>query len=238
MPILSRFVHSAERDTVARGQPSARREAAIGLCCYAAYLAVRQAVLPTGGRERAARNARRILAAERQLRLDVEPRVQDAALRLPRLLHVLNAGYAVFNVSLSVGWLVRLYRRRDPAFARERRAAAAAFLGALPVFLVFPAAPPRTLDGFVDTLAEGGIDLEHPLLVRFYNPIAALPSHHVAFAVVTGTAAASRSGGLSRAGWATYPAIVALVVVATGNHFTLDVAAGAALGALARRLTR
>ena len=31
-----------------------------------------------------------------------------------------------------------------------------------------------------------GLDLEHPLLVRFYNPVAAMPSLHVAFAVVTG----------------------------------------------------
>ena len=33
-----------------------------------------------------------------------------------------------------------------------------------------------------------------------------------------------------------YPAIVALVVAGTGNHYTLDAAAGAALGAAATRL--
>ena len=59
----------------------------------------------------------------------------------------------------------------------------------------FPTAPPRVLDGFVDTLSEvSGLDLEHPLLIRLYNPVAAMPTGlHVAFAVVTGAAMAARS---------------------------------------------
>lgn len=221
------------------GRFSAAREAALGLGAYALYLAVRHAVHTPAGRERARRNAERVVALERRLGLHVEPRVQALALRAPRLVHALNAGYAGANVTLSAGWLWRLYRRRDPGFHRERRAAVAAFTGALPVFLAVPTAPPRTLEGFVDTLAAAGIDIEHPLLVRFYNPIAAMPSHHVAFAVVTGTGLAARApAGTRRAGWSAYPLLVALVVVASGNHYVLDVAAGAALGALARRLTR
>jgi hypothetical protein len=214
------------------------REVAIGLGAYAAYLSVRRAVLTPPGRERARRNAERIARLERRLGVAVEPGVQEAALRTPRLVHALNAGYALLNVSLSVGWLLWLYRSRDPDFQRERRAAVAAFTGALPVFLLLPTAPPRTLDGYVDTFAAGGVDIEHPFLVRFYNPIAAMPSHHVAFAIVTGTALARRSQGLQRVGWAAYAPTVASVVVATGNHFVLDIAAGAALGAVARRLTR
>ncbi|MDH5332394.1 MAG: phosphatase PAP2 family protein [Thermoleophilia bacterium] len=215
------------------------REVALGLGAYAAYLAVRRAVLRSEGRRRAQRNAERVIALEQLLGIEVEPRVQRAALRRPRLVHALNAGYAGANVTLGVGWLVLLHRRRDPGFARERRAALAAFLGALPVFLAFPVAPPRTLDGFVDTLALRGVDIEHPFLVRFYNPIAAMPSHHLAFAVVTGGGLAARA--TSRAGrgaWRAYPPLVALVVVATGNHYVLDVVAGAALGTIARMLTR
>jgi membrane-associated phospholipid phosphatase len=75
--------------------------------------------------------------------------------------------------------------------------------------------------------------------VRFYNPIAAMPSQHLAFAVVTGTGVAARARSRpGRAAWRSYPALVALVVVATGNHYVLDVAAGAALGVAARALTR
>ncbi len=230
--------HPARESSVSDTEFPLWRELGLGIGCYGAYLAVRRAVLSPSGRRSARRNAGRILAAEQRVRIALEPCVQQAALATPRLLHGLNAGYAALNVSLSVGWLVRLYRSRDSGFHRERRAAVASFVGALPVFLLLPTAPPRKLDGFVDTLAQSGLDLEHPFLLRFYNPVAAMPSHHVAFAVVTGTGLACRRSGLHRVAWAAYPPIVALVVVATGNHFVLDVAAGAVLGALARRLTR
>jgi membrane-associated phospholipid phosphatase len=210
----------------------------LGLGAYAAYLAVRGAVTNPAGRRRAHANARRVIGLERRLGIDVEGRVQQVVVGAPRLVHGLNAGYAALNVALSVGWLALLFGRRDAAFLRERRAALAAFLGALPVFLAFPTAPPRTQEGYVDTLGEAGIDIEHPLLVRFYNPVAALPSQHAAFAVVTAGGLAGRTGGARRAAWAAYPPIVAFVVVATANHYVLDVAAGAALGLTARRLTR
>jgi len=214
-----------------------RREVVLGLGAYAAYLGVRTLVWNERGRGRAAGNAERIVAVQRRLHVDVEPKLQAVALRVPRLIDVLNAGYAAGNVALSVGWLLRLYHRRDPSFALERRAALFAFGAALPFFAVFPTAPPRTLDGFVDTMAARGMSLDHPLLVRFYNPIAAMPSHHVAFAVVTGAGLAARAPTrLRRLAWRGYPVGVALVVLATGNHFVADVAAGAALGAVARKI--
>ena len=216
-----------------------RKEIALGLGAYAAYLAVRRAVWTEAGRARAQRNAGRLIDLERRLGLFVEPRLQAVALRAPRVVDALNAGYAAGNVALSVGWLMRLYARGDDGFGRERRAAVIAFIAALPVFLAFPTAPPRTQDGFVDTLADRGIDLGHPWLVRLYNPIAAMPSHHVAFAVVTGEGLAARATGRCVRGlWRGYAPLVAIVVVATGNHFVVDVVAGAALGGLARRLAR
>jgi hypothetical protein len=213
-----------------------RREVAIGLGAYATYLAVRRRVWTTDGRRRARRNALRLLAVERRLGVAVERSVQARALRRPRLVHALNVGYGVANVGLTVGWLIGRYRVRDPQFHRQRRRVVAAHAGALPAFLLYPVAPPRALPGFVDTIgAIGGVDLEHPWLVRFYNPIAALPSQHLSLAIVTSAALADRARGRpwSAAAW-TYPAAVAAVVVATGNHYVLDVAAGAALGALAR----
>jgi hypothetical protein len=222
-------------------RPDARlgRELLIGLGSYAVYLVVRRAVWTDAGRARARRNAERLLAAEQRAGLAVEAPVQRAALRVPRVIDVLNLGYAAGNVGLTMGWLIALYRRTDPGFRRERRAAVAAFLGALPAFAAVPMAPPRTLDGFVDTLAERGVSPETPLLTPFYNPISAIPSLHLAFAVVTGVGLADRTRGRwRRRAWLAYPAAVATVVVATGNHFVADVAAGAALGAAARAVTR
>jgi hypothetical protein len=217
----------------------ARRECALALGAYGLYLGVRALAWNDRGRARADRNAARVVEAERRVGVAVEARIQDVAMRVPRLVDVLNAGYAAGNVGLSVGWLITLYRRDDADFTRERRAAMAAFLGALPVFALFPTAPPRTLDGFVDTLAARGVSIDHPFLVRFYNPIAAMPSHHVAFAVVTGVALSRRSRTpAGRVLWLGHPVGVGAVVVATANHFVADVAAGALLGTLARRLTR
>ena len=220
------------------GRFSLRREVALGLAVYGVYLAVRRIVLRAGGRARGRKNAERIVALEKSLGLDVEPALQRAVLRFPRIVHGLNLGYGLFNVSLTVGWLVVLYRRRDPAYHRIRRACLLAHLGAQPAFLIFPTEPPRALDGFVDTLSEvSGLDLEHPLLVRFYNPVAAMPSLHVAFAVLTGSAIAERAGSLpGKAVSYGYPGVVTAVVAATGNHYVLDAVAGAALGAAARSL--
>jgi PAP2 superfamily len=217
---------------------SLRREVTLGLVVYGLYLLVRKLVLDSDGRARARRNAERVVAAEERLGLHVEPSLQRALLRHPRLMHGLNVGYGLFNVTLTVGWLVHLCRRRDPGYHALRRACVLAHVGAQPVFLLFPTAPPRVLEGFVDTLSEiSGIDLEHPLLLRFYNPVAAMPSLHVAFAVVTAGAIAERSSSpVARSASRAYPWAVSLVVAGTGNHYLLDAVAGAALGSAARRM--
>ena len=218
---------------------SVRREVALGLGAYALYLLVARLVLRRDGRALARRNAERIVAVERRTGLGVEPAVQRVLLRYPRLVHGLNVGYGLFNVTLTVGWLALLYRRRDGGYHRFRRTCLLAHVGAQPVFLLMPTAPPRVLDGFVDTLSDvSGVDLEHPRLVRFYNPVAAMPSLHVAFAVVTGAEIAARSDSLLVKSVAhAYAPLVATVVAGTGNHYVLDAVAGAALGVAARRLS-
>lgn len=216
---------------------SVRREITFGLVVYGLYLLVRALVLRGDGRARARRNAERIVALQKRLGIDVEPAMQRAVLRFPRTVHGLNVGYAAFNVTLTVGWLVLLYRRRDPAYHELRRACQGAYVAAQPVFLLFPTEPPRALEGFVDTMSEvSGFDLEHPILVRLYNPVAAMPSLHVAFAVLTGAAIAERTDSrVVKSAAYGYPPLVSFIVAATGNHYVLDAVAGAALGLGARR---
>jgi membrane-associated phospholipid phosphatase len=210
-------------------------EVTLALGAYAAYLVVRWIVWTGEGRARALANAQRVVDLERRLGLDIERGLQDLAVNLPGLLDVLNAGYALGNVSLSVGWLMILFGRRDSDYLPERRAMLTAFAVSLPVFALVPTAPPRRLDGFVDTLAERGWSLDNDVLVRFYNPIAALPSQHVAFAVITGWGLARRAGSAATATlWRLYPVAIALVVMATGNHFLIDVIAGAVIGVTCR----
>jgi hypothetical protein len=227
---------------VRRGQGSfsARREVAIGLGMYAAYLLVGRVKRNERGRALATRNARRVVALERRLGVHVEPELQALLLPRRRLLAVLNVAYVTLNVGLTVGWLIRLFVRRDTEFHRLRRAVALSVAGASPVFLLFPVAPPRTLEHFVDTIADvSRVDLDAGLVARLYDPLAAMPSLHVAFALVTarGLRTTSRSGAV-RALAPAYPPLVALVVFTTANHYVLDAVAGAALGLGALEVAR
>jgi len=219
---------------------SGRREVAIGLGVYAVYLGVRRAVFHEEGRAKAARNAQRLIALERRLGIHVEPACQRACLQRRRLLACLNLGYVTLNVLLTVGSLTRLYRARHPDFHRLRRAAALATLGAQPSFLLFPTAPPRMVDGFVDTVRlHSGIDLDGRIVSQLYDPIAAMPSIHLAYAVVTAAAVAQTTCRRPvRAAARAYPPAVLAAVVATANHYLLDGLAGAALGAVSLRLAR
>ena len=215
-----------------------RREVAIGLGVYAVYLLVAELKRHGRGRTRALANARRVVALERRLRLHVEPELQALLLPRRRLLAALNVAYVTLNVGLTVGWLMRLFFRRDAEFHRLRRAVAFSVAGASPAFLLFPTAPPRALEHFVDTLADvSRVDLDSGLVARLYDPLAAMPSLHLAFAVVTTDGLRATSGSpLVRALAPAYPPAVALVVFVTANHYLLDALAGAALGAGALRL--
>jgi hypothetical protein len=219
---------------------SRRREVAIGLGVYAVYLLVRRAVVNERGRADAARNAEDIVVLERRLGIHVEPQLQALLLPRRRLVAVLNVAYVTLNVGLTVGWLIRLFRRKDPNFHRLRRAAVLTTLGAQPVFLFFPVAPPRTLEHFVDTIEEvSGVDLDRGLVAQLYDPIAAMPSIHIAYAVVTAAGIAeTSSSALARALAPGYPPLVALVVFATANHYVLDAVAGGALALAALRVAR
>ena len=172
--------------------------------------------------------------------LHFEPKLQALLLPRRRFIAILNVAYVTLNVGLTVGWLIRLFRRRDARFHRLRRGAVLTTLGAQPVFLFFPVAPPRTLEHFVDTIEEvSGIDLDRGLVAQLYDPIAAMPSIHVAYAIVTAAGITETSdSALARALAPGYPPLVSVVVFATANHYVLDAVAGAALGLAALRLAR
>lgn len=176
-------------------------------------------------------------ALERRLGIHVEPQIQSLLLGRPRLMRALSVGYIAPNVLFTVGSVMRLFFRRHPDFHRIRRAGLFSIAGPAVVFYLFPCDPPRKLEHMVDTIRDGGIDLESGLVVKLYNPIAAFPSLHVAFAVVTSAAVlADSSSPAVRAVARAYPAAVALLVFATANHFVVDAVAGAAVGATGLRL--
>jgi hypothetical protein len=105
--------------------------------------------------------------------------------------------------------------------------------------LVSDSDPPRTLDGFHDTIKEiSGVDLDAGLVARLYNPIAAFPPIHMAFAVVTAAGVREVCGSPAlRAAALAYPPAVAFTIFATANHYVLDALAGTALGVVAVRVS-
>ena len=219
---------------------SGPREVFIGLGIYFFYLLIRKAVVNEKGERKALKNAEIVVRAEQEIGIHIEPAIQRAMLPYPRILHIMSLAYAALNVGLTVGWLIHMFRRRHPEFHWLRNAAVYAVLGAFPFFRFFPCAPPRKLEHMVDTIADvSGIDLEHESISRFYIPIAAMPSIHVTFAVVTGLGMAQTSSrSWVRVLGKLYTPFVAFVVFATGNHYILDGVLGAFIGAVSLRVAR
>jgi membrane-associated phospholipid phosphatase len=108
---------------------------------------------------------------------------------------------------------------------------------ALVLYVVYPTAPPRLMSGlgFGDPVAHAtGVRADDAGSGPLFNPYAAVPSMHVAFALMIGAPLASMvRRRVARVLWLAYPLVVTYVVVATANHWWFDVAAGAAVAATA-----
>jgi membrane-associated phospholipid phosphatase len=101
---------------------------------------------------------------------------------------------------------------------------------ALVGYMVYPTAPPRYLPewGFTDTVSNFvGTETANTASL-LYNPYAAVPSVHVAFALMVGIAGARLTPiRWLRPLWYFYPVLITIVVVVTANHFWIDAALGA-----------
>ncbi|MGN6378868.1 MAG: phosphatase PAP2 family protein [Gaiellales bacterium] len=188
------------------------------------------------GRNHAAQavaNSRHVLNLEQRLGIAWERGLQEWALRQPSHLAVTvaNDAYFVCQLAVSSAFLLWVYVRRAEHFARVRNAILAVNCVSIAVLFAYPVAPPRMLSGagLADTMRTNTVNLQSPLIDALNNPYSAMPSLHASYAIVLGIAgvALTRRWWL-RAMWAAYPAVVIFSVVASGNHFVLDVAAGAA----------
>jgi hypothetical protein len=203
------------------------REALLVLALYGAYESARGLVVGNPGE--AERHAHRLVALERSLHVFHEADVQRVAHGLPGLLSVLGTAYLTLHLTITVAVLIWLHRRHASAYVLVRTTLLLASLLALLGFLLYPTAPPRLAGiGIADTVSSGRISLNHGLVGSLYNPYAAMPSMHVGYALVVGASVAWCGRVLLlRVLGALYPPVVLLVVVATGNHFLVDAAAGA-----------
>jgi len=103
--------------------------------------------------------------------------------------------------------------------------------------VLFPLAPPRMLDGFVDTIHRSGqASIAHP--AGLTNLYAAMPSFHVGWIVLTGVAAAPLAPKSLRWMLLLPGALMFAAVVATGNHYIVDGMCGIALALTALRVAQ
>ena len=171
-----------------------------------------------------------IVALERHLHIFGERSVQHAAHWVPTLPTILGIAYIALHFLGTAAFLIWLHRTQCRWFPVVRNTIVAATAVALSIYILYPVAPPRLAGlGFVDTVTHNAkVNLSSDLLGSLYNPFAAVPSLHFGYALLVGvTVALLAKGRVARAlGWS-YPAVMLLVIVATGNHFFFDAAGGA-----------
>jgi membrane-associated phospholipid phosphatase len=126
--------------------------------------------------------------------------------------------------------LLWVYLRHNEVFPRFRNVVMLANVIGLIGYVLMPTAPPRLFPdfGFADTLAQfGSLNHGSALIEAASNPYAAMPSLHAADALIVGvTLALILKHRWAKALWLAWPAWVWFSVMATGNHFWLDIVAG------------
>jgi len=145
--------------------------------------------------------------------------------------------YATLHYLVTPIVLIWMWRSHRDAYPRARTTLAVATVLGLVGFSFLPVAPPRMLPGFVDTMAQysgfgwWGADASAPRGVgSFTNEFAAMPSLHVGWALWCGWQMVRHGRHtVTRIAGVAYPALITIVVVATGNHYLLDAVAGAAV---------
>jgi hypothetical protein len=205
----------------------------------AAYLAYRLARgLVEGDANAAFAHAYELISLERTLHLFVEPSVQAWASGSHVLMNFSSWLYVNAQTTVTVGALVYLYLRHNRNFYFVRNMFMIAMAIALVGYTVFPTAPPRFIPewGFIDSVSDlTGVHVSHAssLASTLLNPYAAVPSMHVAFALMIGWPLARLSRRrIVKVLWLLYPFLMAFVIVATANHFIVDAMLGAVTAGL------
>jgi membrane-associated phospholipid phosphatase len=171
-----------------------------------------------------------VITLEQTLHVFIEPGIQTWALHKKWLMDIADSSYLNAHYVLTIGALVWIYLRRNDSFYFVRNMFAIAFLLAIVGYILVPTAPPRFLPewGFQDTVSDLFGDSASSTASVLYNPYAAMPSMHVAFALMVAIPASQLVHFTPvKVLWWIYPLVVTFVVISTGNHFWLDAAIGA-----------
>jgi len=181
-------------------------------------------------------NARGILHAEQALHIDPELSLDRWLSAHHTLAAVLANYYDNAHFAVTLGLLGYLWWSRTDLYRPLRNSLVLVNVLGFIVFWLYPVAPPRMLDGFTDVVASTHAfgSWHTGALASQANQLAAMPSLHMAWAVWCALALWRISARWwVRALALLYPCLTALAVLATGNHFVLDIVGGLLVLALA-----
>jgi membrane-associated phospholipid phosphatase len=207
------------------------RQVALFAGAYLGYRLVRGMVEGEAGAAFA--HARDLISLERTTHLFVEPSIQAWASGSRLLMKVSSWLYVNAQTTITVAALAYLYLRHNKNFYFVRNMFMIAMFIALVGYTVFPTAPPRFMPewGFIDSVSDfTGVRVSHASssMTALFNPYAAVPSMHVAFALMIGWPLARLSRRrVVRVLWLLYPLLMTFVIVVTANHFIVDALLGA-----------
>jgi hypothetical protein len=183
-------------------------------------------------------HARDLISLERTLHVFVEPSIQAWASGSHLVMVLASWLYVNAQTSVTVAALLYLYLRHNRSFYFVRNMLMIGMAIALVGYAVFPTAPPRFMPewGFIDTVADfTSVHVSHASasLNALTNLYAAVPSMHVAFALMIGwTLARLVRWRIVSVLWLLYPFVIAFVIIVTANHFIFDALLGALTAAV------
>jgi hypothetical protein len=204
---------------------------------YAAYQQVRLAATGgsnSAGRATAEEHGRQILDLEQWLHIDIEHWANHAVVKVDWLRNFFDFYYESFHFVVPLSVLAVLYWRRPGDYRWARASLGFTTLLALVGFWLYPLAPPRLMPGLgvIDTV-HGVQDFSKPdygTLTALTNQYAAMPSLHFGWSLWCGVVIAIIAPRWWMKGLGLlHPLFTVSAIVATGNHWVLDAAGGAAV---------
>jgi PAP2 superfamily len=201
-----------------------------------------------------------LLRLERALHVDPELALNRWLIAHHTLATLLSYYYDNAHFIVTLGLLGWLWWRRADIYRPLRNMLVSINLIGLAVFWLYPVAPPRMLPGFTDVVAASHTfgSWHTGSLATAANQFAAMPSLHMAWAAWCALVLWRVTEGVEGPGSAVfdrlrhplathmwvrivavlYPCLTCLAVLATGNHYLLDVLAGLLAAVLAIPLAR
>jgi membrane-associated phospholipid phosphatase len=205
----------------------AARELGLIALAAAAYIGIRAV---TEGRTGVAeQNGQELVRLQEALGLAWESSLQSLVLGREWLVALSNWVYIYGHWPVIAAVALILFLTRRDRYRLLRNAVFVSGAVGFLFFALFPVAPPRLLDlGLVDTVAEQSAAYRTLQPPELTNQYAAMPSLHFGWNLLIGIVVYGTTRRLLLRLFAlATPAAMAFAVVATANHFVLDVLVGA-----------